>query len=293
MINLDATTDKLQLVTSAAVTIDVHCSYIDAVSTTLVPSGGGSQNTAITTATTTDILAAPGASTLRNLKTLTARNKHATSSCDVTLVYDQNGTDFELYKCTLPPGATLAWTEGFGFFVTSTAPPSAFNQSTANQTGFATDTYIVGSAITLPPTIKIGTRYRLKLDMVKTAAGTATGIWVVRYGTAGSTADTARLTFTFGAGTAAIDTGIVEILVHFRSVGSGTSAVLSGVASINHHLAATGLTATGAAGTGIILATSGGFDSAPAGSIIGVSFNGGASFAGTNTKVEAELLNAA
>jgi hypothetical protein len=293
MILLAATTDKLQLVTSAAVTIDVHCSYIDASSTTLVPSGGGKQNTAITTATTTDILAAPGASTLRNLKAMTVRNKHATSSCDVTVVFDQNATDFELYKCTLVPGATLEFIEGVGFFVTATALPSAYNASTANQTGFAADTYLVGSNITIPPTLKIGSRYRLTFDMVKTAAGTAASTLIIRYGTAGSTADTARVTFTFGAGTAAVDTGTYEVFCHFRSVGSGTSAVLQGMIECSHHLAATGLISTGASGNGILLVTSGGFDSTPAGSIIGASFNGGASFSGTNTKVEAELLNAA
>ena len=167
------------------------------------------------------------------------------------------------------------------------------NFSTANQTGFATDTYLAGSGITIPSgrPPAAGARYRLVFDMVKTAAGTATPIFVVRFGTAGTTSDTARLTFTFAAGTAAIDTGIVEIDVHFRTVGSGTSAVAVGQCRITHHLAATGLTSTGASGTGIILVTSGGFDSTVANSIIGVSFNGGGSFAGTNTLVQAEFYN--
>ena len=127
--------------------------------------------------------------------------------------------------------------------------------------------------------------------MVKTAAGTAAGTVIVRVGTAGTTADTARLTFTWGAGTAAVDTGIYGVIVHFRSVGAGTSAVLVGYVQLDHHLAATGLTATGAAGTGVLLVTSGGFDSTVANLVIGASYNGGASFSGTNTVVEAELLN--
>jgi hypothetical protein len=164
------------------------------------------------------------------------------------------------------------------------------NFSTANQTGFAADTYLAGSSVAIPGgLVRAGSMYRLKFDMVKTAAGTATPILIIRFGTAGTTADTARLTFTFAAGTAAIDTGIVEVRVHFRTV--GVSGVAIGIASISHHLAATGLTATGAAGTGIILVTSGAFDTTVASSIIGASFNGGASFAGTNTLVQAEMLN--
>jgi hypothetical protein len=47
-----------------------------------------------------------------------------------------------------------------------------------------------------------------------------------------------------------------------RTVGSGTSAVVAGYAMVNHHLAATGLTNTGASGTGIILpGASAGFNS--------------------------------
>jgi hypothetical protein len=164
------------------------------------------------------------------------------------------------------------------------------NTSTGDQTGFASDTYLVGSSIAIPSSlVRAKTIYRLTFDMVKTGAGTATFIAVVRFGTAGTVADAARLTFTFGAGTAAIDTGIFEIKAHFRNVGA--SAVLVGTCRCTHHLAATGLISTGASGTGVLLVTSGAFDSTVASSIIGVSLNGGASFAGTNVLVNAELVN--
>lgn len=160
--------------------------------------------------------------------------------------------------------------------------------STANQTGFAADTLLTGSAISIPTSlVRVGTTYKLLFDMVKTAAGTATPIISVRFGTNGTTADTARLTFTFGAGTAAIDTGIFEVWVHFRSVGATGVAV--GMARCTHHLAATGLTSTGASGTGIILVTSASFDTTVANSIISASFNGGASFSGTNTVVQSQM----
>jgi len=160
--------------------------------------------------------------------------------------------------------------------------------SPANQTGFAADTYLVGSSIPVPPSGFVnGMRYVCTFDMVKTAAGTATPIVVVRIGTLGTTADAAILTFTFGAGTAAVDTGTFVVTAHFRL--AGTAAVMAGTCEVRHALAATGLTATGASGQGQIAVVSSAFDCTPANTFIGVSFNGGTSFAGTNTIVEAEL----
>src|SRR6266576_6020250 len=112
MLLLANTTDKIRLVTSAAVTVDVHASYMDASAANPPVVGGttsGRLNTAITTATTTDIVTAPAATTLRNVKTIHIRNKHATTSVDVTVTYDQSGTVFELFKATLPAGASLQY----------------------------------------------------------------------------------------------------------------------------------------------------------------------------------------
>jgi hypothetical protein len=95
----------------------------------------------------------------------------------------------------------------------------------------------------------------------------------VRVGTAGTTADTARLTFTWGAGTAAIDRGEIELEALFTSVGAGTSAVLRGKANWTTNLSATGLSSNVHA----LQVTSAGFDSTVANSVIGLSYNGGAS----------------
>lgn len=163
--------------------------------------------------------------------------------------------------------------------------------STANQTGFAADTYVAGTALTLPPGLaRVGTSYYATFDMVKTAAGSAAATVIVRFGTGGTTADAAILTFTWGAGTAAVDTGVFEVWCHWRTVGA--SSVLVGMCACSHALASTGLISTGASGSGLLLATSAAFNSTVANSIIGVSFNGGASFAGTNTVVQSYLKNA-
>jgi len=166
---------------------------------------------------------------------------------------------------------------------------SAVSTSTVSA-GYAADTYLAGSAIAMPTGgFTVGARYGCWFDMVKTAAGTAAFTVTVRIGTAGTTSDASILSFAFGAGTAAADTGTFEVVCHFRTVGSGTNAVLVGTCWCSHALAVTGLISTGASGAGQITSVSSGFDSTPAGSIIGVSVNGGASFSGTNTIVESEL----
>jgi hypothetical protein len=110
--------DKLQLISGQAVALDVHVSWVDdIVGTSATP---GRTNTAITTATTTDIVATPAASTQRILKHINVRNTDGSLSCDVTIVLDQNGTDFTLYKVTLLAQEVLEYQEGIGWFVITT-----------------------------------------------------------------------------------------------------------------------------------------------------------------------------
>lgn len=166
------------------------------------------------------------------------------------------------------------------------------SNSVANQTGFATDTLIAGSQFQIPkgrlPSAARAT-YKLRFDMTKTAAGTAAAALAIRVGTAGTVADTAVLTFTFTDGTAAVDAGLFEVFVTFRTVGA--TGVATGVAMLNHNLAATGLTTAGTGGCVVLPVTSSAFSTIVADSYISASFNGGTSFAGTNTLVQAEWEN--
>jgi len=120
VILLTATTDLISVITSAATAIDVNVSFMDM--TTADPpvvkgSTSGRTNTAIPTATTTTIMAAPASSTVRNMKSASIRNKSATTSNDITVQFNQNGTLFEIIKVTLPAGATLEFIEGVGWYV--------------------------------------------------------------------------------------------------------------------------------------------------------------------------------
>jgi hypothetical protein len=114
VLNLALTTDKISVITSSTANIAVHASFVDYLQSpeSATP---GKQNTAITTATTTDIVAAPAASTFRNVKFLSLRNKHASTANDVTVQFDANGTLFELIKCTLLAGEELVCREGVWF----------------------------------------------------------------------------------------------------------------------------------------------------------------------------------
>lgn len=115
MLLLASTSDKIRLTTSSTADTDVHASYCDLTTgPTVTP---GRKNTAINTATTTDIVAAPAASTYRTVKALTIRNRHASTSVDVTVIHTDGTNAMELIKKTLTAGQSLHYHEGRGFEV--------------------------------------------------------------------------------------------------------------------------------------------------------------------------------
>lgn len=122
MLLLTSTTDKLQVVTGSAVTVDVHASWVDYTTSAVTP---GRTNTAISTAATTDVVAAPAASTYRNVKTLHVRNRHATSSVVVTVKHTDGTTAVELFSYTLLAGQILSYVEGAGFVISDALAQTA------------------------------------------------------------------------------------------------------------------------------------------------------------------------
>lgn len=188
------------------------------------------------------------------------------------------GTDGQVLAADSSAASGLRWVN-----------PTLNNFSTASQnpTG-AGDVYIAGSALTVPAgKVKIGTQFRWKFDVTKTGAGTAAIVVKVFVGTNGSTGDTARLTFTFGAQTGVIDVGWFEVIATVRGPLSG-SGVLVGVATLIHSLAATGLDATNGQ---VLSVVSGTFDVTVANTIYGLSINPGTSGNFTIQMVQAEAIN--
>ena len=172
------------------------------------------------------------------------------------------------------------------------------NASVANQTGFSTDTYLTGSDVPVPDgRLQAKTKYNLRISLSRTAAGTGTPTINLRFGTAGTTADTSRCLFTWPAALTATgtDTAWFEIMATFRTVGSGTSAVIQGALKIERAVAtaAQGFGATGMLANHFLNTTGGGFDSTVSGSKIGASMNGGTGASWTVTQVESVLSNLA
>jgi hypothetical protein len=160
------------------------------------------------------------------------------------------------------------------------------NASVASQgAGFATDTYVTNSNILIPSFgVQAKTVFRWTVLATKTAAGVAGPVYSVRIGANAATTDTARVTLTGPAQTAAGDDAIITIIVTVRSVGA--AGVLRGTVSLDHDLTITGF-ATNTGGFGH--QTGAGFDnSALGGSNIGLSIDAGASAAWTLTQVFAE-----
>lgn len=168
----NAGTDKLQLVTSATAPVDVHVSWVDKNTSTGAISEGRT-NTAIASATTTDITATPAATTNRNIKALTVRNKDATASNDVTVVYDANGTDCELYKVTLLAGDTLQFIEGVGFYVLTATARMLRMLRVASDVINATTSFADITGLTCP--VMSGRQYNFLANLYHQTNATTTG----------------------------------------------------------------------------------------------------------------------
>lgn len=171
MIILINTTDKVQLVTSAAVALAVHSSFMDH---TLSSDNfeAGKQNTAISTATTTDVLAAPSSGVTRNVKSLFARNDGASDN-EVTVRYDANGTTFDVFKATLTPGAVLQYLDGVGFFVTSVAGRMDALLVTTADVNNDTTSWADITGLTIP--VKSGVTYSFTANILYQTNATTTG----------------------------------------------------------------------------------------------------------------------
>lgn len=165
MLLLASTSDKLQVVTDAAVAVDVHASYADYATGTVTL---GRKNTAISTATTTDVVTSPGASTVRNVKYLSVQNKHASSSVNIIVRHTDGTTAIDLYNVLLKAGEKCAFIDGDGFRVTDSEGrvKSAVADASVILKAMSSDQ----SNSTTTPT-----------EVTELTVGTATGTFVFQY----------------------------------------------------------------------------------------------------------------
>jgi len=112
MLILASTSDRLQLTTSAAGSIDVHASWMDNVAGAVGP--GRTNTPTITTAAVVNVVASPAGGTQRNVKTIHIRNRGAAANL-VSVVHTDGTTNVTLQSVTLQPGATLQYIDEVGF----------------------------------------------------------------------------------------------------------------------------------------------------------------------------------
>jgi hypothetical protein len=112
---LTATDQTLELETSGAFSTDWTTHYADHTSTTFTP---GANQGNVATATTTTIVAAPAASTQRQIKSITVRNRDAVSTQTVIIKKDVAATEFQITgPIQLAPGELLVYVDGEGWTV--------------------------------------------------------------------------------------------------------------------------------------------------------------------------------
>lgn len=140
MIVLASTTDILTMITSSTANIDVQANYVDYNGTTQV---ADSFNTAVAAAQTTTIVLSPAASTQRNVRHLTIRNKHATTSNTITIQHFDAATTVEKFKCTLLAGEVIQFNDG-----TFTVYDAAGAAKCAGRSGRYLKTTILTSGVT-------------------------------------------------------------------------------------------------------------------------------------------------
>lgn len=103
----------------------------------------------------------------------------------------------------------------------------------------STRTFINGSALKIPiDKLKIGSCFRWIFNVTKTAAGAGPSIYDISFGTTGTTADTAIISFTKPPGTAVVDEGLIIICATIRTI--GTTGVAVATFNLTHNLASTG-----------------------------------------------------
>ena len=143
MLFLNATTRKLQLTTSTAAAVDVVVDWVDLASGSYSP---GVSVSAISSATTSDIVAAPSASTTRQIKSVTATNKSTTTTNKLTFILDDNATDYVRFVASLAPGYGVVYTDADGWRVVDTlGRPLAAYADSAPIDGYARNIFKIGT----------------------------------------------------------------------------------------------------------------------------------------------------
>ena len=241
-----------------------------------------------------DILALPAGFDGQELEIYIKSNGSVSDSLTVNATFADGSTSFAFGKNCKGRGMSLVYstTSTAGWIITgmfNMGDNQVRNYSTASQAiSNTTRTYLTGSQLKAPATgFKIGTILKWVIHVTKSAAGTASSTIDICFGTNGSTSDTARVSFTKPAGTAAADAGVVTITAIVRGPISA-SCIVAGVMDFSHNLAATGHLAIANA---VVQTNSSAFDITTSGIGAGICWTAGSSDSLTFQLVSAEAVN--
>lgn len=227
--------------------------------------------------------------------TLTATKMSVTTSIAIaggTPITSQIGTGGVVVMATSPTLVTpvLGAATGTSVALGGGQPQTLLsNYSTTSQSISATTrTYLTGSQITVPTAkLQIGTIIRWRFNMTKTAAGSATSTVDIAIGTNGTTGDSAIVSFTKPAGTAAADEAYCEVEMIVRGPLSA-SGIIVGEFIMTHNLASTGHAVIPVVVVNTVSST---FDVTTAGLKVGLCLTTGASDAVTIQQITAQSIN--
>ena len=119
MLLLTSTSDKVQVVTSEATACGVHASWVDLSGSTVTPDRS---NTSISSATTTDVVTSPAASTQRNVKFLSVFNDATSGSQTITIRHTDGTTAVDLWQGTVSAQTGVIFDEASGWRVSTPYP---------------------------------------------------------------------------------------------------------------------------------------------------------------------------
>jgi len=116
---LDSTTRKLQISLAGTVATNQCPVIVDYVDFTASATTPAAQASITNNVTQVDILSAPGSSTQRKVNSISINNAD-TAAVSVTIVLDDNGTDYQIINAmVLPVGETLTYTDTNGWAASS------------------------------------------------------------------------------------------------------------------------------------------------------------------------------
>lgn len=187
MLILTGANDQLRATLSGSVTVDVVAFYV-VMNSSLTPTPGNDP-TALSSTSPTAIVTAPGSGSYCAVKNVSARNKHASTSVDITIDYYNGTTAYELIKVTLAAGECLEYDEGAGWRVRSASGAFKIQEVVGSSTLTALTTVVLASDVTnnnatantiadvtgLSFAVTSGETYWFKFTIPYTSAATTTG----------------------------------------------------------------------------------------------------------------------